>query len=196
MTICNAWTSLAVENHTLGDRWFAETVAFIVEWYHLLFAVCVQSLHLQLVTATYTGNILWQEDYWQPTVHTCTDTIWQLILQHCLPLSSQNIPQQSATSTVLCLLNRHAHSAMHCSQCSVSNLRYMFWHSAVSPSQLFAIQLWYRLLKWRFPLFITVWEKNTSALTNIKTILQHTYPFTNTFTNHWRYIMAIYSKLS
>ena len=34
-----------------------------------------------------------------------------------------------------------------CSQfCSVSNLRYMFWHSAVSPSQL-----WYRLLWWHFP---------------------------------------------
>ena len=64
MTICDAWTSLAVEYHTLTDRLFPETVVFTVEWCHLLFAVCVQSLNLQLVvTETYTGNILWQEDY-------------------------------------------------------------------------------------------------------------------------------------
>jgi len=27
------------------------------------------------------------------SLQTCTDTIWQLILQHCLPLSTPNIPQ-------------------------------------------------------------------------------------------------------
>jgi len=48
-----------VENHKLGDKLFAETAVLTVEWCHLLFAVCVQSLYLQLVvTQTYTGNIV------------------------------------------------------------------------------------------------------------------------------------------
>ena len=57
MTICNERNSLAVENHRLADRLCVETVVLTVEWCHFLFAVCVQSLHLQLVvTQTYTGN--------------------------------------------------------------------------------------------------------------------------------------------
>ena len=50
---------LAVEIPRLGNRLFAETVVLTVEWCHLLFAVCVQSLRLQLVvTETYTGYIV------------------------------------------------------------------------------------------------------------------------------------------
>ena len=95
MTICNARTSLAVNNHRLGDRLFSETVVLTVEWCHLLFAVCVQSLNPQLaVTETYTGNIMWQEDYWHSPRYRLADIIWQLRVQHCLPLSSQDIPQQ------------------------------------------------------------------------------------------------------
>ena len=45
-----------------------------MEWYHLFFAVCVQSLHLQPVTATYTGNIMWQEDYWHSPQYTLAHT--------------------------------------------------------------------------------------------------------------------------
>jgi len=79
-----------VQNHRL----FPETVVFIVELCHLLFAVCVQSLHLQLVvTETYTGNIMWQEDYWQSPRYRHADIIWQLRLQQCLPLPSRDIPQ-------------------------------------------------------------------------------------------------------
>ena len=66
---------LAVENQRLGDRLFAETVVFTVEWHHLVFAVCVQKLHLQLVvTETYTGNIVWQEDYWHSTRYRLAQT--------------------------------------------------------------------------------------------------------------------------
>ena len=46
MTICNALNPPPCSG--LADRLFVETVVFTVEWCHLLFAVCVQSLHLQL----------------------------------------------------------------------------------------------------------------------------------------------------
>jgi len=48
----------------LADRLFPETVLLTLEWCRLLFAVCVQSLNLQLVvTETYNCNTVWQEDY-------------------------------------------------------------------------------------------------------------------------------------
>jgi hypothetical protein len=113
-TICNVWTSLAVEDHRLGDRLFAETVVFTVEWWHLIFAVCVQSLHLQLVvTETYTGNIMWQEDYWQSPRYRLAQTQYDNADCSTAYLSPQDIPQQSAASTVLHVLNSHAHSAVN-----------------------------------------------------------------------------------
>jgi len=55
-----------VENHTLADRLFVESAVLTVERCHLVFVVCVQSLHLQLVvTEIYIGNIVWHEAYWQ-----------------------------------------------------------------------------------------------------------------------------------
>ena len=71
---------------------------------------CVQSLHLQLVvTETYTGNILWQEDYWQSPQYRLAQTQldnsdWSTdYLSH----------HKTFHSNQLHLLNSHAHSAVH-----------------------------------------------------------------------------------
>ena len=94
LTICNAWTPTVVGNHRLGERLFPETVVFTVEWCHLLFAVCVQLLHLQLVvTETHTCSIMWQEVYSHSPWYRLADIVWQCRLQQCLPLSSWEIPQ-------------------------------------------------------------------------------------------------------
>ena len=287
MTISNAWTSLVMENHRLENRLFPETVVFTVEWCHWLFAVRVQSLHLQLVVTeiilvTYcdrktTDRALFR-DLHRHNVTTQTAALHtSLITRHptaiscisCVVSTEQPCSQYSKHShspvthsilnavscvvsteqpcsqcskhsdgpvtysilnAVSCVVSteqpcsqcsthshcpvthsilnaiscvvsteqpcsqcsthshcpvthsilnaiscvvsteqpcsqysKHSHcpviysilnsitwTSHNCSQCSVSNLHYMFWHRAVSPSQLFTIQLWHRPLSGRF----------------------------------------------
>jgi hypothetical protein len=183
MTICDAWTSLAVKYHTLTDRLFPETVVLTVEWCHLLFAVCVQSLNLQLVvTETYTGNILWQEDYCKDlgrhNVSTRTAALpTSLITRHSTVISCINCVASTEQSCSQCsthsrcqvtysLLNTITWTSHNCSQCSVSNLGHTFWHSAISPSQLYDIQLQDGLLWWCFTSFIILFWINKNIWSN------------------------------
>ena len=103
-----------------------------------------------------------------PTVNSCINWV----------VSPEQPCSQCSTHTrchvTYSLLNAITWTSHNCSQCSVSNLRYTFWHSAVSPSQLYTIQLWYRLLWLWIPSFLTLslvnkhicsnWHKNINIL--------------------------------
>ena len=100
-----------------------------------------------------------------PTVISCTNCVASTEQpcsqcskhSHChvtLHTECSQCSKHSHCHVTHCILNAITWTSHNCSQCSVSNLRYMFWHSAVSSSQLFAIQLWYRLLRWHFPSFV------------------------------------------
>jgi len=97
---------------------------------------------------------------------------------NCVVSTEQPCSQYSKHSychVTYSILNAVTWTSHRCSQCSVSNLRYMFWHSAVSPSHLFTIQLWKTLLRWHFPSFITVcWLMYTSVLISIKILIRQT----------------------